>query len=519
MSDNVSCAAPSVEALKKTDFDSLAPGVALRRLGELVDAGANECSRDALELATRVAARLQPVMESDRDRTLLFYFEGNAWSTLWSLRSGSEPGVAWAWEAPEIEKWIVALRHARRSPGFEQLDVYQRCQVLTNLASALSNVGRIIEAIAYWDQALDLDPTFSMATAAKGDDMRYYIPYLYDDGHQQVYAKLSYDNLQRGLGMGLGSPSIENRVRNALATLSAAVPEGFFDEPLHFSDFPLGETEEEAAHRTWCLHHRLFLHPVSDVASVSAVARDFLNLPSLSGPIEDTELARAWLAIFNAMKQEYIAARLFIYEAQLNVGSHFANRDIHLVDAVVGTRYGIALERLKAGFRLAYSVLDKVGFFINSYFRLGVEPKDLSFRTIWYADAKKRVVRPEFSASRNLTLRGLFWLSKDLDSRGQPELQESLDPDAHGLADLRNALEHRLVHVHSAGVARPEKAAPEGSVDISDDELRAKAMKMLRKARASLTYLSLAVRVDQGRRDDDRGHAIEIHAPVVAHVT
>ena len=158
--------------------------MALRRLGELVDAGADEGSRDALELATRVAARLEPVMESERDRTLLFYFEGNAWSTLWSMRSKSEPGVAWSWEAPEMEKKIVALRRARSSPGFEQVAAYQRCQILTNLASALSNVGRIIEAIAYWDQALDLDPAFAMAIASKGDGMRYYIPYLYDDGHQ-----------------------------------------------------------------------------------------------------------------------------------------------------------------------------------------------------------------------------------------------------------------------------------------------------------------------------------------------
>lgn len=493
--------------------------MALRRLGELVDAGADEASRDALELATRVAARLQAVMESERDRTLLFYIEGNAWSTLWSMRSTSELGVAWGWEAPEMEKKIVALRRARRSPGFEQVDVYQRCQILTNLASALSTVGRIIEAIAYWDQALDLDPAFAMAIAAKGDGMRCYIPYLYDADHQQVYAKLSHDNFQRALTMGLETSWIEDRVRNSHAALRAAVPGGFLDEPLHFPDFPMGETEEETGYRTWCLHHRLFLHPVNDVACVSAVARDFLNLPTLSGPIDETDLARARLAIFNAMKQEYIAARLFIYEAQLDVGTHFANRDIHLVDAVAGTRYGIALERLKAGFRLAYSVLDKIGFFVNSYFRLGVEANLVSFRTIWYTDGKKRVVRPEFSDSKNLTLRGLFWLSKDLDARGHPELQESLDPDAHGLADLRNALEHRLVHVYSAAVDRPEKAGPDGSVDISDDELRAKAMKMLRKARASLTYLSLAVRVHQGRRADDRAHAIEIDAPVLAHAT
>jgi tetratricopeptide (TPR) repeat protein len=68
-----------------------------------------------------------------------------------------------AWEQPELERKIFHLRMALRdeaAPGLRPERVYQ---MLTNLGNAMSAVGRPVEAIHYWDQALRRLPRFSMA--------------------------------------------------------------------------------------------------------------------------------------------------------------------------------------------------------------------------------------------------------------------------------------------------------------------------------------------------------------------
>jgi hypothetical protein len=49
---------------------------------------------------------------------------------------------SWAWEYPEREQQILALSRAAAHPGFVELDVVRRCQILTNRANQLDVMGR-----------------------------------------------------------------------------------------------------------------------------------------------------------------------------------------------------------------------------------------------------------------------------------------------------------------------------------------------------------------------------------------
>lgn len=511
-----------LDALLNTEFESIGVSDAIATLGVLVDAGSDAGSAAALTRATEIASVLRGRPGGPHDEVLLHYFEGNAWWALHAIRRRVNEDSAWEWEAPELDGKIIALRRARTSAGFERLPVARRCQILTNLGGALAFVGRTVEALVYWDEALELDSGFAMALAAKGDALWRAIAYLYDDGHQQVYAKLAFENTSRALTLPLETPEVERRLRATLHDLESRAPPGFFDDPVTLPATSLGKTKAETAYRRWCVERRLFLNPMNDVLKHEAVTHDILNLPTLHGPIDEMRRARRWIRLFNSMKQEYIAARLLAYEAETASSRHFADREVQLANALDDTVYGLSVERSKIAFRLAYSILDKVGFFVNDYFRLGVGERQVSFRTIWYERGR---LRPLFVGRRNQPLRGLFWLSKDLDARSYVDLHNSLDPDARGLADLRNALEHRYVR------SRPHTELPEadplgvGTTDeaelvISVAELRAKALKMLRKARAAMINLSLAVRVEQRRADDqDERLAWVIDPPPLRHAT
>jgi hypothetical protein len=64
---------------------------------------------------------------------------------------------------------------------------------------------------------------------------------------------------------------------------------------------------------------------------------------------------------------------------------------------------------------MAYSLLEKVSYFLNHYLALGIPERRTGFRSFWYdGQERQRGLRPEFDACDNWPLRGLFWLSKDL---------------------------------------------------------------------------------------------------------
>ena len=65
---------------------------------------------------------------------------------------------SWAWEHPEHENQILALSRAVTHPGFAELDIIRRCQILTNKANKLNMMGRFVDAIEGWDAALQIMP-------------------------------------------------------------------------------------------------------------------------------------------------------------------------------------------------------------------------------------------------------------------------------------------------------------------------------------------------------------------------
>jgi hypothetical protein len=149
---------------------------------------------------------------------------------------------------------------------------------------------------------------------------------------------------------------------------------------------------------------------------------------------------------------------------------------------------------VKAAFRMGYALFDKIAFFVNDYWKLGVNPRSVYFKTIWYEkqNARAGVVHSKFANSQNWPLRGLFWLSKDI---FDPELQETAEPDAQELYTIRNCLEHTYLKVH-------EMLVPRAGADIFHDRLAysiqredfyRKTFRVLRLARAGMIYLSLAM--------------------------
>lgn len=479
---------------------------ALNQIGLLIDAscdlGLPEGSRRGIELATLLLER----SPASNEAPILNYFIANAWSHLRVLsRQGTD--ADWDWEQPEFEKELIHLRRAISDDGFQKIDDIRQCQILTNFGNVLSYVGRFVEAIEYWGRALRIDPHFPMALANRGYGLISYSRALYDEGHQPVFLRQAHIDLTSGIEKGVDHHA--KRVFEAYKTqIENYLDQGYLRDGIDMDGYSLGECEQEQQYRKWCLEKRLFLNPLNDLGPFSIAAHDCFTVPSIVVGLGE---GPAYQAFFNQMKQEYVSARYFLFEAITSSETHYSDRGVLLFNMPDYPSYSLAVEKMKIAFKTAYSLLDKIAFFLNDYLALGVPDRQVSFRTIWYKKLKReKGLKDDFERYENWPLRGLFGLSKDL-FEDKPGFQEAIEPDARELNEIRNHAEHKYLKVHD--MYSPELAASNldsGQGDrlaysVGRFDFEAKALRMLKHVRAALIYLSLGIHCEEGRRRADRG--------------
>jgi hypothetical protein len=263
----------------------------------------------------------------------------------------------------------------------------------------------------------------------------------------------------------------------------------------------MGRFKAERQYRRWVLHSGLFLNPLNDLGSYSIAAQDIMSLPSIT---TTTGQFPPLIGFFNQMKQEYVSGRWLLYAGLHAKSIHFSDRKVALINTLDYPSYSLAVEKVKAAYRIAYSIFDKIAFFLNDYAALGIKSRDVYFKTLWYDPHKQpRTVRKEFASSRNWPLRGLHWLSKDL---FEPELQAVMEPEAQELYVIRNKLEHSYLKVHEMLLPRSgndpisDMFTDRLAYSIARDDLQAKTIHLYRLARAALIYLSLGMHREEELR-------------------
>lgn len=485
------------------DLSRLDEEHALDHIARLTDLSYDVCEEEGLRLAIRHAQDLQRRNLTPLHAATLEYFVANAWSNIRHLRMLVDQAPLW--KTDDAEKEILHLRRARQNSGFSELDRARRCQILTNLANILNHLGRFIEAIELWDEALAIEPRFAMAHGNKGVCLGHYARILYDRGH----AVQLLVSAARSLKTALSFPKqlyddAQSAFHNCLENIEAVLPKigsyaGDDPEPISF-----GESDSESRYRQWCLGNRLFLNPLNDLGQFPIAAVDVLTTPSIVVPARE---GPCYPGCFNQLKQEFIAARYLFYESKTSKQSHFADRHVLLFDTLDYPEYSLAVEKARISFRMAYSLFDKIAFFLNDYLGLQIPEKKISFRTMWFRSQKKQKgLEPTIEKQINWPLRGLYWLSKDLYEE-QPDFQESLEPDAKDLREIRNHLEHKYLKVCSVVVSPTEALADRMAYPVSRHEFNAKTLRLLRLARAALVYLALAIHREETVREKNRGNA------------
>lgn len=498
--------------LEVESVDALDAEAALNHLARLIDLAFVFRHADGTRRALQVGEDISKRILTHGQTAILNYYLSNAWANRRQLERPAGQDE-WKWEQPEVEKQIIHLRRALGSDAFSELDPLRQCQVLTNLGNLLNTVGRFVEAIGYWDEALTILPSFGMALGNRGYGLIFYAQSLYDDGHRPIFLRHAHAGLQTALACDPDEVhGVDHWARDAfnekLAWLESTLVPEYLSQGTLMEEFPLGDSEDEIRYRRWCLRNRLFLNPLNDLGPHSIAAHDVLTTPSI---VVKPGEGMHFQGFFNQLKQEYASARYLYYEGATSTKPHFSDKGVLLVNTLDYPCYSLAAEKAKIAFRMAYSLLDKVAFFLNHYLALGIPERRVGFRSFWYiGQERQRGLRPEFDACDNWPLRGLFWLSKDL-FENAAEFRECLEPDAQELDTVRNHAEHKYLKLHDSLWSGPADGGRAFGIQpdvlafsVYRSDFTAKALRLMKLARAALTYLSLAIHAEEKKQEQAR---------------
>lgn len=488
-------------ALALTTLDGLDDIEALEALGLVIDHAGDTDDHALIGKAFAWIEGLKARTLSDALRVNLDYFEANAWAHRHKPKQTDRQAV-WAWDQEELEQQILCLRRAWRNPAFAHQAVVQRCAILTNLANQLDTIGRTVEARQLWDEALVLEPKFWMARANRGSALISYSRCLFVGDHQSLFALHAHREITRAiddldLRPDLGWIGLRPEFASKAAAIAGYYRLDVIEKDLDLKAGNLGQSEEEISYRRWCLRETLFLNPLNDISKEAGAAADSLTLPSM---IIGLHQAPVEIGFYNQLKQEFVTARWSYYVGHIAADAHFSDYRVELHNTLDDPIYGLAVEQIKLAFRVSYSLFDKIAYFLNRYLKLGVDERKVNFRNIW-REKQNAPIRQTLEASENWPFRGLYWMSKDFFAEG---FRDFTEPDARGLAELRNHLEHKYLKVHRYRAPTPSAISTlpfdDFAHSISLADLETRTLRLLKLARAALIYLALGVHREEKRR-------------------
>jgi hypothetical protein len=488
----------------KSAISDLSDAEAFEHIGRLVDRADDTVDLALVDQSLALADELGERTLEPREIALLDYFRANAWACRCQKRLGDRAAV-WAFEQPEVQQQVFLLRRAANSSGFAAMDAIRRCQVLTNLGNQLDTLGRFVDARVHWSSALAIDSNFWMARANRGHGLMHYATALYDPGHREVFAFHAHRDLIESLTLIARYPHLGDDRLTIFFTQEAERITRHYDVEAIGREYrpdngDMGDEPTERAYRRWCLGNVLFLNPLNDVEAGPIAARDIMSLPNFTTAAKEPPIV---VGMFNELKQTFVSARWMLWDGMRPGEPHFSDRDVLLYNTLDYPSHGLPVEKVKVAFRMAYSILDKIAYFLNHYLALGIPEKRVSFRTIW-REKDNGPVRERFAKSENWPLRGLFWLSKDL---FEEAMRDSTEPAARALADLRHHLEHKYVKVHEMLLQ------PMSADDLFHDtlahaitrfDLERRTLRLIQLVRSALIYLSLGMHREERERAKDK---------------
>jgi len=495
------------------EWSELEPAVHLQLTGALTNYSEDLGKVKGVERAIELNEQLDVEDLSEFHTAQRYYQLASEYSLRDTFSSESETRYTFF----DSDDLIDSLGYSRAAVASEDLDSLPLERIrksYTNFANVLAQIGRVVEALRWYDEALRIDPDFGMTLGNRGQCKMEYASLLFTEGHTPIFLHSAYNDLVKALE---NSEDLHPRAEESFRYSKTRL-ERFSDERLaveNHEEYELGESEWDVEYHEWVLENGLYLNPLNDISTHSSVAHDYFHLPNMLLP-DDDEFP--YPGIYNQVKQEFVSARYMYFEGveSEDDGGHFSDRGVKLPDTLDYAVYGYRTEQMKTALRISFSIFDKIAELINQYWDVG--QREPGFNQVWHkgGDYRQGLAEP-FQDSDNWALNALYWIKKDFHHSISERDEDSVVTVAHELRNLRRMVEHDYTKVFHDDIVSSPPDREFGVVDdslydaIGKKELQRAALEMLKLSRAALIYVSLAIHFEERKkREELDGEALPV---------
>lgn len=339
----------------------------------------------------------------------------------------------------EIDKAINYYRKALDNK--ENIEI--KPEILINLGNAYNSVGRSLEALEKYEEALNLNPNHPMALGNKALALKYYAHLMQDDW--QLFYYEAYKLLEKAVANNPYKEAKEkfNSERQKLSKYVNKLKEF----PNFITDNYLSDNSKEKSLILFCLKNKLYLNLCNPCQKCKVAIGDNLVIRKMITPIRTKDVNNALeddiflqlSSLLNQIKQDYVSARFLLFTSiTKNLDLKYVDKKVRLIDTLNYEVNNIYIQFAKISFKIFFDILDKIALFICKYLNLEIDEDKVNFYNVWFNNSNKRFcINDKIKNTKNYSLNAIYTLKKDL----------SKNKEGSGyfyyLRNTRNALTHR----------------------------------------------------------------------------
>jgi len=479
------------EALKRIEsYEKQYPGdkfIHINKLGFLVDIGLGLHDPKIVQQGLDIGERFLTSSKNIRYESDIHYNLANGYFSLFEL-SERGTGIEAYPRSANLQKAKFHFREAIKLCDYHDSSVKK--QTWVNYGNCLDILGRTVEALYAYDEALKIDKKFSMAIGNKAKALCFFADI------SGAYRGAIYLEAYQAIGSIINNPDLISvggvRAKDMFEEELKKIELKFKDKEdlkkiiSHRNYKTAGLSEFEKFYLEYCIQEKLFLnfHVHEDKCDASIVDPIFIHLLT---KIDDHNTFYQLAKHINQIKEDYAIARLLLVQSQYKrLDFDSISRRTTFVNTLDYSQFNLYNGLLKSAFKEAYDILDKIGVFINDYYKLGIAEEKIYFTSIWYCNYCKKI-RDEILNSKNISLYALYDVYQDFKSGYYKNIK-----------DIRNALVHRRLVIFDSMPTHQNKKDDKHNVGYN--EMLRETNNLLRLVKSAIIYLINFVNIEENKK-------------------
>lgn len=332
-------------------------------------------------------------------------------------------------------------------------------QLCVNYANFFYENGRLVKAVEVLS-IFDSERTFPMGLAQLGFKLYELSRCHYDSSHQRIILYKAFHYIKEADESNnpfLEKEEIQGLLNYYKNNIILILGQKYIDKQFTINNFLVTSDKmsaDETKYWEWVAKNKLSLNLLNDVFDSVEVGYDPIHLPSMAEKI-DSKKIQYLFGLFNQIKQEYVSARFLAYEGFNIREPHFSDKGVYLINTLDYPVYGLGIEKIKACYRAVYSIFDKIAFFLNEYFELGIKNNIGYIRLFSPEKNVNDKIKLIDIAENNYPLFGMWWLFKDVrnvninddGTINKKDEYKHIDNIMSKISKVRNAMEHGYLKI------------------------------------------------------------------------